>query len=210
MFCTLTVFLGCSSRGKLGALPGTLRTSTSLTQSRTTRCQGVSDIRSGPTALLQFVGASGSPSPASGNADELGEFLTVRWSLLFASPPLICVAPSRPPVLPTFFVVVRERGANALSPSLPARTNPLPFTHATVPVPLLQCLGLQKYLELFRKEEVDFPTLITMTEADLKAIGLTLFGPRRKIASAIKRWHEQHAGSDLDLVTMQMQRLTPQ
>jgi hypothetical protein len=32
-----------------------------------------------------------------------------------------------------------------------------------------------------------------MTEDDLKSIGLHLFGPRRKIATAIRKWHQANA-----------------
>ena len=42
-------------------------------------------------------------------------------------------------------------------------------------------------------QEVDFETLVTMTEDDLKSIGLHLFGPRRKIATAIRKWHQANA-----------------
>jgi hypothetical protein len=52
----------------------------------------------------------------------------------------------------------------------------------------LGSLGLLKYLALFQKEEVDFETLITMTDSDLRSIGLTLFGPRRKIMMALEPW----------------------
>ena len=36
-------------------------------------------------------------------------------------------------------------------------------------------------------QEITFATLMTMNEADLKAIGLDLFGPRRKISMAISK-----------------------
>ena len=36
-------------------------------------------------------------------------------------------------------------------------------------------------------QDIDFPTLLTMNEADLKSIGLAAFGPRRKIFAAIQR-----------------------
>ena len=35
-------------------------------------------------------------------------------------------------------------------------------------------------------QDIDYPTLLTMNEADLKSIGLTAFGPRRKIFAAIQ------------------------
>jgi len=62
----------------------------------------------------------------------------------------------------------------------------------------LTFLGLEKYLSLFQDQEIDFNALVTMDENDLKAIGLKLFGPRRKISSAIKRWHEEQASQGHD------------
>eukprot|EP00911_Craspedida_sp_UC1_P002922 UC1_evm4s2133 len=120
--------------------PPPLRPSSSNTTTTTTTTTS-SQLRSGPSALLEYVGSNpASPVPpggggGGGGADELAEFLA--------------------------------------------------------------CLGLQKYLSVFQREEVDFPTLVTMNENDLKAIGLTLFGPRRKIAQAVKRWHEQRGGANM-------------
>ena len=79
-------------------------------------------------------------------------------------------------------------------------------------------MGLEKYLNLFQSEvrgwhapswdnfarclertrracvqEIDFVTLTSMTDADLKSIGLTLFGPRRKIVNAVARWKQGQA-----------------
>lgn len=36
-------------------------------------------------------------------------------------------------------------------------------------------------------QEIDFETLQTMSDADLKSVGVTLFGPRRKIVSGLKK-----------------------
>eukprot|EP00042_Codosiga_hollandica_P046261 m.484585 g.484585 ORF g.484585 m.484585 type:complete len:130 (-) comp57202_c0_seq21:637-1026(-) len=51
----------------------------------------------------------------------------------------------------------------------------------------LELLELTKYAHHFRREDIDFETLLTMDENDLKSIGIDLFGPRRKISSAIKQ-----------------------
>ncbi len=37
-------------------------------------------------------------------------------------------------------------------------------------------------------QDIDFETMLTMNEADLKSIGIDLFGPRRKIATAIAQY----------------------
>jgi hypothetical protein len=54
----------------------------------------------------------------------------------------------------------------------------------------LQDLKLTKYLSILEEQEVDFETLLTLTDADLKEIGISLFGPRRKIVTAITNWKE--------------------
>jgi hypothetical protein len=60
----------------------------------------------------------------------------------------------------------------------------------------LSFLGLEKYLPLFQDQGIDFNALVAMDENDLKGIGLKLFGPRRKISSAIKKWQEEQGGDD--------------
>ena len=50
---------------------------------------------------------------------------------------------------------------------------------------LLQRLGLEHYESCFEQEEVDLDTFLTMTEADLKEVGVTTLGARRKLQIAI-------------------------
>eukprot|EP00042_Codosiga_hollandica_P046265 m.484483 g.484483 ORF g.484483 m.484483 type:complete len:153 (-) comp57202_c0_seq8:605-1063(-) len=59
----------------------------------------------------------------------------------------------------------------------------------------LELLELTKYAHHFRREDIDFETLLTMDENDLKSIGIDLFGPRRKISSAIKQIVQQRASN---------------
>ncbi|XP_040829340.1 ankyrin repeat and SAM domain-containing protein 3 isoform X1 [Ochotona curzoniae] len=54
---------------------------------------------------------------------------------------------------------------------------------------LLEQIGCLKYLRLFEEQDVDLRIFLTLTESDLKEIGVTLFGPKRKMTSAIARWH---------------------
>jgi len=56
----------------------------------------------------------------------------------------------------------------------------------------LKRLKLSKYLPLFEEKGIDFKTFIAMDEAKLKAIGLTLFGPRRKIYFATQQWQDKN------------------
>lgn len=55
----------------------------------------------------------------------------------------------------------------------------------------LTSLGYEKFIPLFQKEGVSFERFLGMHEDDLKQIGITAFGPRRKIHLAIMRWHDQ-------------------
>ena len=58
-------------------------------------------------------------------------------------------------------------------------------THLTDISSLLQQLGLEHYQERFEEEELDFDTFLTMSESDLKEIGVNTLGARRKIQIAI-------------------------
>uniref|UniRef100_H2YRZ2 SAM domain-containing protein n=1 Tax=Ciona savignyi TaxID=51511 RepID=H2YRZ2_CIOSA len=50
---------------------------------------------------------------------------------------------------------------------------------------LLRHLNLEKYSEVFTKQEVDLQTFLTLTESDLTELGITIFGPKKKILMAI-------------------------
>ncbi|KAM6155688.1 ankyrin repeat and SAM domain-containing protein 3 [Rhynchocyon petersi] len=54
---------------------------------------------------------------------------------------------------------------------------------------LLEQIGCLKYLQVFQEQDVDLRIFLTLTESDLKELGITLFGPKRKMTSAIARWH---------------------
>ncbi|KAJ0981093.1 hypothetical protein J5N97_009348 [Dioscorea zingiberensis] len=49
----------------------------------------------------------------------------------------------------------------------------------------LRSLGLSRYEEVFRREEVDWDTLKWLTEEDLLNIGISALGPRKKIVHAL-------------------------
>ncbi|CAH1795911.1 unnamed protein product [Owenia fusiformis] len=54
---------------------------------------------------------------------------------------------------------------------------------------LLEELGLSKYLVTFEEQDVDLQVFLTLTDTDLKEVGIKLFGPRKKMNNAIARWH---------------------
>ena len=49
----------------------------------------------------------------------------------------------------------------------------------------LRSLGLGKYEAIFRENDIDETVLLTLTAEDLKELGVTSFGPRRKLLDAI-------------------------
>nr|CAB3225435.1 protein bicaudal C homolog 1-like [Phallusia mammillata] len=51
---------------------------------------------------------------------------------------------------------------------------------------LLKHLNLEKYSEVFANQEVDLQTFLTLNESDLTELGITVFGPRKKILLAIE------------------------
>ncbi|CAG0923071.1 unnamed protein product [Notodromas monacha] len=49
--------------------------------------------------------------------------------------------------------------------------------------------GMSQYLNLFREQEIDLGVFLTMSDEDLKSIGITKLGARKRMTSAIARWH---------------------
>ncbi|XP_011660395.2 ankyrin repeat and SAM domain-containing protein 3 isoform X3 [Strongylocentrotus purpuratus] len=56
---------------------------------------------------------------------------------------------------------------------------------------LLESLSLIKYLHIFEEQEIDLRVFLTLTDSDLREVGIKLMGPRRKLTNAIARWHSQ-------------------
>ncbi|XP_066524739.1 bicaudal C homolog 2 isoform X2 [Hoplias malabaricus] len=50
---------------------------------------------------------------------------------------------------------------------------------------LLVQLGLEKYNTVFQEQEIDYQTFLTLSEEDLKEVGVSTFGARRKMLLAI-------------------------
>ncbi|XP_038396444.1 ankyrin repeat and SAM domain-containing protein 3 isoform X6 [Canis lupus baileyi] len=77
----------------------------------------------------------------------------------------------------------------ACSPGCIPQTERSPYSGPQDLATLLEQIGCLKYLQLFEEQDVDLRIFLTLTESDLKEIGITLFGPKRKMTSAIARWH---------------------
>ncbi|KAM4732705.1 bicaudal C homolog 2 [Anableps anableps] len=65
-----------------------------------------------------------------------------------------------------------------------SQRSPSPLTTADLPE-LLRQLGLIKYTDLFEQQEIDYQTFLTLSDEDLKEVGVTTFGARRKMLLAI-------------------------
>ncbi|XP_035255332.1 protein bicaudal C homolog 1-like [Anguilla anguilla] len=68
-------------------------------------------------------------------------------------------------------------GSNGCSLSSSAKGSDLPE--------LFSKLGLGKYTDVFQQQEIDLQTFLTLTDPDLKELGITTFGARRKMLLAI-------------------------
>ncbi|KAM9210939.1 ankyrin repeat and SAM domain-containing protein 3 isoform 2-T2 [Dugong dugon] len=77
----------------------------------------------------------------------------------------------------------------ASSPGSIPQTQRSPYSGPQDLASLLEQIGCLKYLQVFEEQDVDLRIFLTLTESDLKEIGITLFGPKRKMTSAIARWH---------------------
>ncbi|XP_064334482.1 ankyrin repeat and SAM domain-containing protein 3 isoform X2 [Camelus dromedarius] len=75
------------------------------------------------------------------------------------------------------------------SPGSVPQTERSPYSGPQDLATLLEQIGCLKYLQVFEEQDVDLRIFLTLTESDLKEIGITLFGPKRKMTSAIARWH---------------------
>ncbi|XP_014444672.1 ankyrin repeat and SAM domain-containing protein 3 isoform X2 [Tupaia chinensis] len=82
-----------------------------------------------------------------------------------------------------------EAPGAACSPGSPPHIERSPYSGPPDLATLLEQIGCLKYLRVFEEQDVDLRIFLTLTESDLKEIGITLFGPKRKMTSAIARWH---------------------
>lgn len=59
----------------------------------------------------------------------------------------------------------------------------------------LEALSLTKYLGMFEEQDIDLPVFLSLSDDDLKEIGLTLLGPRRKITTYLARLRAHNTAS---------------
>ncbi|XP_071959653.1 ankyrin repeat and SAM domain-containing protein 3-like [Antedon mediterranea] len=65
---------------------------------------------------------------------------------------------------------------------------PYPYSNLAM---LLESLNLSKYYALFEEQDVDLRVFLTLSDTDLKEIGIKLLGPRKKMTNAIARKHSK-------------------
>ncbi|XP_043924910.1 protein bicaudal C homolog 1-like isoform X2 [Protopterus annectens] len=66
---------------------------------------------------------------------------------------------------------------------------------------LFSSLGLSKYIDIFQEQEIDFQMFLTLTDEDLKELGISTFGARRKMLLAISDLNK-NARKLMDLPTV--------
>ncbi|XP_015205284.2 bicaudal C homolog 2 [Lepisosteus oculatus] len=75
--------------------------------------------------------------------------------------------------------------------SRPSSSTPTPTPQHTTDLPeLFSQLGLGKYIDIFQQQEIDFQTFLTLSDEDLKEVGISTFGARRKMLLAISEFNK--------------------
>ncbi|CAH1793905.1 unnamed protein product [Owenia fusiformis] len=82
---------------------------------------------------------------------------------------------------------ISDTGSN-LPPQTPVNSTPTPATDLAE---LFCTLGLGKYTDLFTQQEIDLATFLTLSDQDLKELGISTFGARRKMLLAIADLHKR-------------------
>lgn len=134
---------------------GSLSGSTTASPAVARRGQSAVYMRTAGSSAVQSPAASKPQSPTLAAADPAA--FVLRSASGAASP-------------------VHAAGAAASNPQLRA------YWNVTTLEELLNKLGLQNYVETFASQEVDLSTFLTLSEDDLKELGVTTFGARRKMA----------------------------
>ena len=73
----------------------------------------------------------------------------------------------------------------------------------------LRSLGLGKYEAIFRENDIDETVLLTLTAEDLKELGVTSFGHRRKLLDAIAVLRNEGSGQTSSVTAAPAQPSAP-
>uniref|UniRef100_UPI0037E7D14F bicaudal C homolog 2 n=1 Tax=Semicossyphus pulcher TaxID=241346 RepID=UPI0037E7D14F len=77
-----------------------------------------------------------------------------------------------------------EGGCSSRRASTCSQRSPSPVMTDDLPE-LLSQIGLIKYIDVFEQQEIDYQTFLTLSDDDLKEVGVSTFGARRKMLLAI-------------------------
>ncbi|KAM7000169.1 bicaudal C homolog 2 [Tautogolabrus adspersus] len=77
-----------------------------------------------------------------------------------------------------------EGGCSSRRASTCSQRSPSPQMTDELPE-LLSQIGLIKYIDVFEQQEIDYQTFLTLSDEDLKEVGVSTFGARRKMLLAI-------------------------
>ncbi|XP_025087615.1 protein bicaudal C homolog 1-like isoform X1 [Pomacea canaliculata] len=88
---------------------------------------------------------------------------------------------------PGEFPSPRKKYEYGRSPCIPAENS----IGKTDLVEVFSDLGLGKYTDLFQQQEIDLATFLTLTDQDLRELGISTFGARRKMLLAIADMNKQ-------------------
>ncbi|RXN25648.1 bicaudal C -like protein [Labeo rohita] len=123
--------------------------------------------------------SSQSGKERSWNGSDSENWRERRGSVSSSPPPSSSSSSSFPPYTEGY-LTGSEGGASrhliGRSPS-PSHTDDL--------IELLAQLGLEKYIDIFQQQEIDYQTFLTLSDEDLKEVGVSTFGARRKMILAI-------------------------
>ncbi|CAH2092625.1 unnamed protein product [Euphydryas editha] len=118
---------------------------------------------------------------------------TTRWSGFYFSH----TSPGQIKLNENDGMVTPEKGRNRSDLVRPNIVEPAPSPPSNKPCryqqlyDLLKDVGLHKYIDLFKKHELDMSTFASLNEADLTEIGVTAFGARRKMLLVIAELQKQ-------------------
>jgi len=137
---------------------------------------GMKNIQQSPTTSLDSS-VSSNGSSTSGHSHGLGH----------QSPPenkAVRPPPGLEDSMSNAFMNNNFEYTSILSPSDPLNNNN--YSNVKCISDLFSKLGLEQYIEAFEKEEVDLTTFMSLTDEDLKELGVSTFGARKKMANAMK------------------------
>ncbi|XP_041758273.1 protein bicaudal C homolog 1-like [Coregonus clupeaformis] len=138
--------------------------------------------RQGSSSSSSPISPSPSSSSSSSPSNFSSSFSSTSSFLVFAS------STNRPRTYKTSesFLTCSNyfEGVSTVMRLTGSQRNPSPQPTDDLPE-LLSQLGLRKYINVFQQQEIDFQTFLTLSDEDLKEVGVSMFGARRTMLFSI-------------------------